>query len=456
MISVAMGDPYRAHITRYVAGGDTGAADLVALFFRRVAGLGESLGLIATNTIAQGATRKVGLAPLVAAGQGAIFRAVTSVRWPGRDAVYVAKVWWTRREWLTAANLDERPVERIESDFYPSGRTHGEPRSLPSHDEQASDGQALTGDGFILDKAARAELLAADANSERVVFAFITGRDLNQSPTHRSDRWVIDFGDRTLAQAAKFGAALAIVERDVRPQRVKKRSKPVREQWWKHSGQRARLRARLDRLERTVAISRVSHAAVPVMVPTGPVFSSAVVLFPWADYAVLGVLTSTLHRVWVDRYASTLKADTRYSPASCFATFPFPGRLPATPNPAADCLEADGSSTPDDIATIRRLGSELQRWRADQFIAANQGIAAFYNRYHDPAQTDSVTDELRDRHIELDHAVAAAYGWSDLDLGHGFYSTSFGRYFTVSTDARFELLMRLLELNFAQTGQPRG
>ena len=205
-----------------------------------------------------------------------------------------------------------------------------------------------------------------------------------------------------------------------------------------------------------MAIAEVSQATVPVMVPTGPVFANKVILFPWSDYAVLGVLTSTLHRVWVDRYTSTFGTGTSYAPGGCFATFPFPGRLPATPNPAADCLEADGSSTPDDIATIRRLGSELQRWRADQFIAANQGIAAFYNRYHDPAQTDSVTDELRDRHIELDHAVAAAYGWSDLDLGHGFYSTPFGRYFTVSTNARFELLMRLLELNFDQTGRPRG
>ena len=160
IISPTLGAAYRAHITRYVAAGDKGRPDLVALFFRRAAGLGESLGLIATNTIAQGETRKVGLAPLVAAGQGAIFRAVTSVRWPGRDAVHVAKVWWTRREWLTAANLDECPVEWIESDFYPSGRTHGEPRSLPGRVAHAQGGQKLTGKGFILDGRARAELFS--------------------------------------------------------------------------------------------------------------------------------------------------------------------------------------------------------------------------------------------------------------------------------------------------------
>lgn len=50
----------------------------------------------------------------------------------------------------------------------------------------------------------------------------------------------------------------------------------------------------------------------------------------------------------------------------------------------------------------------------------------------------------------LDHAVAAAYGWSDLDLGHGFYRTPQGLRYTISEPARREVLRRLLELNHAR------
>ncbi len=47
----------------------------------------------------------------------------------------------------------------------------------------------------------------------------------------------------------------------------------------------------------------------------------------------------------------------------------------------------------------------------------------------------------------LDQAVAAAYGWQDLDLSHGFHETKQGIRFTISEAARREVLDRLLALN---------
>jgi hypothetical protein len=44
-------------------------------------------------------------------------------------------------------------------------------------------------------------------------------------------------------------------------------------------------------------------------------------------------------------------------------------------------------------------------------------------------------------------AVAAAYGWQDLDLGHGFHETAQGVRYTISAAARREVLGRLLRLN---------
>jgi hypothetical protein len=47
----------------------------------------------------------------------------------------------------------------------------------------------------------------------------------------------------------------------------------------------------------------------------------------------------------------------------------------------------------------------------------------------------------------MDEAVAAAYGWEDIDLGHDFHETQQGLRYTIAEPARRELLARLLELN---------
>jgi hypothetical protein len=44
-------------------------------------------------------------------------------------------------------------------------------------------------------------------------------------------------------------------------------------------------------------------------------------------------------------------------------------------------------------------------------------------------------------------AVRNAYGWSDLDLDHGFWDTPQGRRLTLGPAARTEMLDRLLELH---------
>ncbi|MBK6608036.1 MAG: hypothetical protein IPG24_21780 [Leptospiraceae bacterium] len=88
--------------------------------------------------------------------------------------------------------------------------------------------------------------------------------------------------------------------------------------------------------------------------------------------------------------------------------------------------------------------------------ANNEGLTKTYNRFHDPkyANDKNTTDvkmrliaSLRDLHIQMDYAVRDAYGWTDLDLEHGFHETKQGVRFTVSDRARVEILDRLLELN---------
>jgi hypothetical protein len=53
------------------------------------------------------------------------------------------------------------------------------------------------------------------------------------------------------------------------------------------------------------------------------------------------------------------------------------------------------------------------------------------------------------RHEAWEHrlTVATAYGWTDLDLGHGFHETKQGVRYTIREEARREVLVRLLKLN---------
>jgi hypothetical protein len=74
-------------------------------------------------------------------------------------------------------------------------------------------------------------------------------------------------------------------------------------------------------------------------------------------------------------------------------------------------------------------------------------LTEIYNRFHDRGEKSEDIARLRALHEEMDQAVAAAYGWSDLDLGHGFHATKQGERYTLSEPARRTVLDRLLALN---------
>lgn len=75
------------------------------------------------------------------------------------------------------------------------------------------------------------------------------------------------------------------------------------------------------------------------------------------------------------------------------------------------------------------------------------GLTALHNILHNPVETAEDIIHLRTLRVEMNYAVAAAYGWQDLDLDHGFHETPQGMRFTISEDARRTVLTRLLKLN---------
>ena len=87
-----LGTAYRDYLVEHLAHGKRGSADLCAYFALRAASLlqdGGQFGFLATNTIAQGDTREVGLDQLTAHGC-VIPRAVPSRPWPGTATLEVA------------------------------------------------------------------------------------------------------------------------------------------------------------------------------------------------------------------------------------------------------------------------------------------------------------------------------------------------------------------------------
>lgn len=114
----------------------------------------------------------------------------------------------------------------------------------------------------------------------------------------------------------------------------------------------------------------------------------------------------------------------RYTASRVFDTFPFP-----------------------DLNPLMEIGKRIRTSRDALRTVAGQSLNDIYNRFHDPDKSDADIQKLRELHVEMDQATAVAYGWTDLDLSHGFHETKQGVRFTISEPARREVLQRLLKLN---------
>ncbi len=431
-ISGPMGTDYREYLVRWLAGSTKGNADLVAYFFLRAAQLAGALGLLATNTIAQGDTREVALDRVVAQGW-TITRAVKSVKWPGEQALEIAKVWMVEDGWKGQAVLSNKAVAGITPSLDPVGRATGNPERLVANAGQSFQGSIVLGLGFTMSPAEAQALIDKDPANAEVLFPYLNGEDLNTHPRQQGSRWIINFGERTEDEARQYHDCWAIVEERVRPERVTKDGRKYPRmvfEWWKYWNARPGLYAAIAGMDRVLVMTRHSSTVSLAFVGTGAVFSDATTVFAYDDNFHFGLLCSGFHYCWAVLHASTIGAGIRYTPTDCFETFPQP---------------------PYD-ATVEAAGRALDQHRAPLMVANDQGLTKTYNRVHDPADQSRGIVELRRLHVELDRSVADAYGWADLDFAHGFWDTSQGRRFTIGPTARSEVLDRLLELNHHRYG----
>jgi hypothetical protein len=84
-------------------------------------------------------------------------------------------------------------------------------------------------------------------------------------------------------------------------------------------------------------------------------------------------------------------------------------------------------------------------------------LTKLYNLVNDPEIVgDEDVQQMRQLHVELDVAVVAAYGWSDVELDHGFHAYRQVRRWTISAAARVELMDRLLAENFRRAKEEQS
>ena len=147
-----MGTAYRDYLVEHLARGKRGSADLCAYFTLRAASLmrdSGQFGFLATNTIAQGDTREVGLDQLMADGY-VIPRANPSRPWPGTASLEVAHVWLRRGQWKTPFVLDDKPVSSITPFLTEPGTVSGPPHHLTANAGKSFIGSYVLGMGFVL------------------------------------------------------------------------------------------------------------------------------------------------------------------------------------------------------------------------------------------------------------------------------------------------------------------
>ncbi|PFH27380.1 Eco57I restriction-modification methylase domain-containing protein [Burkholderia sp. JKS000303] len=431
-ITGALGEGYREYIVNTIAGNRRGNADLCAYFLLRATAVtanAGTIGMLATSTLSQGETRQVCLGFLSSSGYS-IYRAVKSFDWPGKANLAVSIAWLFNGEWRGDFILDGGAVGGITPSLAVQGRIVGEPQRLASNVGKAFQGSNIRGIGFALTREEAARLIESDARNREVLFPFLGGDDILSIPDQSPSRWVINFFDWDRKTASSYGAPFRIAEERVLPERIKIKDKTKRRilsrDFWKYDSQAKAMYKRISDMPRYMVHPFTSKHHVFGMCLPGITIShtaTVIALSEWDDFALL---QSGIHWAWALAYGNKLTTRPQYSPTTCFDTFPFPNTF------------GQGLSY---------LGETFHKRRTAIAVAENIGATAVHNMIDSPRESSMAIAELRSLVSRIDEAVLESYGWSDIELRHGFYKTPQGIRFTFTEAACFELLQRLLELN---------
>ncbi|HEX4334344.1 MAG TPA: DNA methyltransferase [Polyangiaceae bacterium] len=404
-ITTSFGDNYRDWLAATFDA--SSMTDICAYFFRRsfdLIGKNGAAGLVATNSIGQGDTRRFGLAHLRRSG-GSIYSAETAMRWAGDASVTVSVVHFSVGSVSSSPILDGVPVAKITA-FLAAVGTDDDPQPLSINAGIATIGNTLRGAGFLFDDenpdanalSEMRRLVANDPRNADRIFGYVAGEDVNRLPKLVPQRYAIDFEEMTEAQARGWPELFEIVEKKVKPARAGISQRDRRELWWIYVTRAPHARRYIAAHGRCLILSQLSPHLALSWVGSGVVCSHSIVLILLSSWSGFGLLQSRVHETWARQLSSSFHTDLRYTPSACFDSFPFP--------------DAPDAVTPG----IEHDGERLYEARAAYMLEQQCGLTQTYNSMKDSACEQPRVHELRTLHEELDRAVLAAYGWGDIEV----------------------------------------
>jgi len=274
-----------------------------------------------------------------------------------------------------------------------------------------------------------------------VLLPWVNGRDIAQ---RGRTMWIVDFGaSATEEQAAPYEEPFGLIANRVRGARKASRSTVAR--WWHHERPRPEMRQALARLGRFPITTRVAKHRLFVWrsAPTLP--DCALIVFAREDDCFFGVLHSRLHEVWALTLGTRLETRPRYTPTTCFETFPFPWSPSPEPGRRAGQDPQDGpllkaiADAAQELNELRERWLNPPEWTTTEVLEFPGSVDGPWARYvHDPDQRGigtvrypRIVDNgvmpsllkkrtltnlynempawLRNAHARLDEAVFAAY-----------------------------------------------
>jgi type II restriction/modification system DNA methylase subunit YeeA len=308
-------------------------ADLCCYWFERAReliklGKCRRAGLLATQGIRGGANRKV-LERIKESGD--IFFAVSDREWVLDGAmVHISMAGFDRGE-ETDRMLDGAAVSRIHANLRATTDTT-KAKPIAANLAISFMGDTKGGAFDIGDTEALAMLCKPNPHgrpNSDVLVPWVNGMDVTGRPR---GMWIIDFGAAmSIETAARYESPFAHVDCHVRPEREKNKRQAYRERWWIHVEARPALRQAISRLERLVVTVRVSKYRIFSWFCAPILPDSATFAFARSDDFFFGLLHSRIHEVWARAQGTQLReveSGFRYTPSSCFETFPFPERRP--------------------------------------------------------------------------------------------------------------------------------
>jgi type II restriction/modification system DNA methylase subunit YeeA len=281
----------------------------------------QRAGLLATQSIRGGANREV-LKRIKESGD--IFFAVSDRDWVLDGAnVHVSLIAYDNGE-ETARMLDGKPAPTINSNLSATADIT-KAVAIPANVNLAFMG-TTKGGNFDIPEGKALELLHVPNPHGRptsdVVVPWVNGMDLTQ---RASSTWIIDFGaGMAEADAAKYEDVYEYLRVNVKPARDRNARESYRRLWWQHVEARPAMRAALAPLARFLCTTRVSKHRLFVWLTPPTLPDSATFAFARDDDYFFGIVHSHIHEVWALKQGTRLETRPRYTPTTCFETFPFP------------------------------------------------------------------------------------------------------------------------------------